>query len=554
MKKGGKLIGQGSFGCVYKPALRCKGAKRIEDGYVSKLMERENALLEIEEQKNVDEIDPDFHFHLPMGEACVPEKPEKKHDNLLKDCFVQGWDAYNTAKNIYYNVFSKKFMNVHLKDGGTSLSSYLKNNAKDMKSLKHCEMMLYDFTRLIFGLYRFSDHHIGHFDIKTNNIVYDKKSNRFNYIDFGKMGTAFEFMKKHAQIYQFYEIVPFEIIFAEPDEKVNTLLDTIVELGILGVDVEKDVDIITTALGALFTGGERHAWFIRAIIDDVNKGYYKLGTKGRMLRDYIEYSKQLGLMGKTVKTIRKIIKAEIVVSIDVYSLSLVMIEMISAMADSHVSDPKKRIMAPDDEENNEEENEAYAVYLGSISKSFEAFFRLAIKMNIQSFVERISPQDAYVVYLKEIYAPIRSKYGLKRLGFVNDNILNQIGLENNTTFYTPSSPKTSQKSSHKSSHKLTKKKCKANEVVNPKTNRCIKKNGPIHNKLKREGIIGEQHSRESIKSSLKHTSPLKLQSAKNKKSKSKHCGPMEVENPLTKRCIKKGGPTYKTLKKKGILS
>ena len=43
--KGGQAIGSGGFGCVFRPALACKGKSRPEGNIVSKLMIIKNILL-----------------------------------------------------------------------------------------------------------------------------------------------------------------------------------------------------------------------------------------------------------------------------------------------------------------------------------------------------------------------------------------------------------------------------------------------------------------------------------------------------------------------------
>ena len=49
---GGTLTGEGSFGCVYYPNLRCNDgtfSKRV-DGYISKIMPKKDAQEEIEKE------------------------------------------------------------------------------------------------------------------------------------------------------------------------------------------------------------------------------------------------------------------------------------------------------------------------------------------------------------------------------------------------------------------------------------------------------------------------------------------------------------------------
>lgn len=49
-----KVIGQGTFGCVHKPQMKCKDKERIDETIVSKLMTRENANQELSEYALID--------------------------------------------------------------------------------------------------------------------------------------------------------------------------------------------------------------------------------------------------------------------------------------------------------------------------------------------------------------------------------------------------------------------------------------------------------------------------------------------------------------------
>lgn len=87
------------------------------------------------------------------------------------------------------------------------------------------------------------------------------------------------------------------------------------------------------------------------------------------------------------------------------------------------------------------------------------------------------------------------------------------------------------------SSKRTHKKCKKNQIVNPLTRRCINKDGPTYRVLKKKGVLGLSKER---------TSPSDVREVKK-------CKPNQVVNPLTRRCINRNGSTYKTLKKKRML-
>ena len=49
--EGGKVLASGTYGCILKPALPCKGESERPDDTVSKLMTTRNAELELKEVK-----------------------------------------------------------------------------------------------------------------------------------------------------------------------------------------------------------------------------------------------------------------------------------------------------------------------------------------------------------------------------------------------------------------------------------------------------------------------------------------------------------------------
>lgn len=81
-----------------------------------------------------------------------------------------------------------------------------------------------------------------------------------------------------------------------------------------------------------------------------------------------------------------------------------------------------------------------------------------------------------------------------------------------------------------------KKQCKPEQVLNPKTNRCVSRKGSIGKK------ILEEKKTKSISVSIKKLkSPIKLT------SKTKKCKPHQILNPKTNRCVNKDGTIGKKL-------
>jgi len=77
-----------------------------------------------------------------------------------------------------------------MNNGGIDLESFgleCKKMALNDSNTKKIITFWKETTRLLTGLLTFQKHDIIHFDLKPQNIVYDAKKNRINYIDFGHM-------------------------------------------------------------------------------------------------------------------------------------------------------------------------------------------------------------------------------------------------------------------------------------------------------------------------------------------------------------------------------
>jgi hypothetical protein len=83
---------------------------------------------------------------------------------------------------------------------------------------------------------------------------------------------------------------------------------------------------------------------------------------------------------------------------------------------------------------------------------------------------------------------------------------------------------------------MKKKKCKEDEILNPASNRCVKRNGAIGKKL-----IAEMEKNKRSKSK-------RTRNSKRRRSKSKkECEKNKILNPETNRCVKRNSPTGRKL-------
>lgn len=222
---GGKLIGEGSFGCVFHPAINCKNKKNVKDKVskdkVSKVFFGDKSLKEakqeIKHSDNIKKIKGYQDWSHIWDYSCKPPVYEDivKVDKGIKECLyendvsVQDFDKYsrmlkgdyggNTLTSVITSLFTKQTFN--------SKKKFTDSFLKIMKLFKP----------LFIGLNEMYKHKISHNDIKGDNILVNKNTSK--YIDFGlsaKYSDSSFF--KHRSISEFlsdriYIIYPYEFIF-----------------------------------------------------------------------------------------------------------------------------------------------------------------------------------------------------------------------------------------------------------------------------------------------------------------------------------------------------
>lgn len=176
---GGKMIAKGGYGCVYKPPLLCKGSTKRGDG-VSKLMLKQEAIKELKEQELVDQIDPEFKYHLKPPVMCELGEIDDENDKRLQECTL-------IPDHIHESEISKHYAILQMQDGGVSLKEYLSKNKVVIRDYSEVEQLNFfkNMINLLQGLVDFEKNRFVNLDIKTDNIVYNHKTQRFNFIDFG---------------------------------------------------------------------------------------------------------------------------------------------------------------------------------------------------------------------------------------------------------------------------------------------------------------------------------------------------------------------------------
>jgi len=171
--KGGELINQGSYGCIYKPGLKCNVEKEEKrEGELTKLqILNEFSIKEMEIGKKIMEKYPKDYMEdfSPIIESCV-DIDVKEIETEIKSC-----EALRGEK--------EKIVLNRMKDEGKETLSEVLINTKSKKI--SVRQYFYTLLKVLESVERLNKIGIIHLDIKGNNIMYNERMGRPKIIDFG---------------------------------------------------------------------------------------------------------------------------------------------------------------------------------------------------------------------------------------------------------------------------------------------------------------------------------------------------------------------------------
>ena len=170
---GGKVIASGGYGCVFYPALKCKGSKNRDKNKISKLMTKKHAIEEYEEiNKLKEKIDsmPNYQDYFLVYDTtlCNPSKLNANDLASYSDkCTALQKNDINQA-NI--NLKLDELMSLNLPNGGIPVDDYLYSNGSYKKLYEvHTKLV----KLLKNGIIPMNKLNIYHSDIKDSNILID---------------------------------------------------------------------------------------------------------------------------------------------------------------------------------------------------------------------------------------------------------------------------------------------------------------------------------------------------------------------------------------------
>lgn len=172
------VIGEGAYGCIHKPSLTCKEAK-IKDykNKVSKVLEREDAKLELAEYNSIETADKSHEYYLGKPLECSVDNTPT-NISAIEKC-KRGAELLKHLNDLSLLI---------MEDGGMNLKEYADMMADwpaTLENVEKAEQFIIEFHRIFHGITLFIEKGILHFDMKPQNIVYNTKTNRMNIIDFG---------------------------------------------------------------------------------------------------------------------------------------------------------------------------------------------------------------------------------------------------------------------------------------------------------------------------------------------------------------------------------
>lgn len=191
-KKGGEAVAAGSYGCVFRPPIRCASGEEPKASHISKLMYNDKSVYkEKEEMDKVKEIikkipNNDKYFLVMDTNLCDPGKlsaEDLKYFDDKCDLFTEnGINSNNVNNNL------KDLKLITIPDGGIELHDYNDNMLLTNNEIEKYRLFIQVNTSLIEllnnGIVPINNSGLLHMDIKDNNILVDG-SGQVRLIDWG---------------------------------------------------------------------------------------------------------------------------------------------------------------------------------------------------------------------------------------------------------------------------------------------------------------------------------------------------------------------------------
>ncbi len=205
--KGSGPFGRGGFGCIFKPALRCKNNNKRTDG-VSKLLETKYAEIEYNHVHKIKEQLKHLkmlgkYFLLNDVTICdpaplTPEDLNGFHDYCYR-LFEDDPEAKENIKNYDINKNLHKYKIINMPELGMSLNDWIKEEKLTPERL--IKLNKYIMQLIQNAIVPMNNNGVVHNDIKSENILFNK--NTPSLIDWGLSYTSTPDNKLPKEVFEF---------------------------------------------------------------------------------------------------------------------------------------------------------------------------------------------------------------------------------------------------------------------------------------------------------------------------------------------------------------
>jgi len=182
-KDGGQLIGQGTYGCVYYPGIKCPNKKGNYKKYVTKLEVVDNSLKsELEISKIIRQIKNYKNFFVPILKKCPIKISSLDKDDIQADkCDVLEKNTGRDFVLIYMRYIKGK-------DLFTFINDIISTNNSIIDSDNLSKKLLFYYKYLLQGLELFLTKELVHMDLKNDNVMIENTKTKYGrplIIDYG---------------------------------------------------------------------------------------------------------------------------------------------------------------------------------------------------------------------------------------------------------------------------------------------------------------------------------------------------------------------------------
>ena len=185
--KGGKAIASGSYGCVFKPAMLCKGDTERKKDYITKVMYHSYADLELKEMKMVTEVlkdipDGDKYFLANNISRCPLDEIDGDDAKGRKNKCSGAFGKSLTDREFNLKINKGLITGINIPYGGKDLLDTIGPNLTS-KSFMNINKGIINLIKN--GIVKFNKKKLLHLDIKHMNMLYNPKDKNVRLIDWG---------------------------------------------------------------------------------------------------------------------------------------------------------------------------------------------------------------------------------------------------------------------------------------------------------------------------------------------------------------------------------